>query len=706
MITWRCPICGAINSKPSRFLKAAAHGKSADQVGAARCRACHAKASSRLLLAGAYDVVPSETASAQASVDRRGVDLSRSLRAALVKRRRPPAPSTPPTGMEHPTRAQSSSDEMATRALRPQKPRPDRPPAAVALLNFTGLGLGYLYAGRWGRWSLNVLGGAAILAAAWMLTSLTTRWVWIATWTAWSLCTGVEGWRSAGGGTRVTRQTMEPVIHTRRALAVLLVFASAFVAYSLLGTRERDLGLHAYQDADCGPALGHLARLGSTYKLALIPQPQQVEGALHECADFLRADTAAANGDFDLAVQEYERYRAEHPASVLGPMLLEKTAAAYLDWAGALQQRGAFEPAVEKCRTVIEAFSSTRAAADAPSVLTDIFMTWAQSLREQQQSEEALEVYAALQGLEGKSVTDQVISAAITETYFEWASDLRSDNRYNLALEMYDALEAGEGGSASPGDLRNSRADTYAEWALYLAGQHSVDEALEKCEMLMDAYPGTQAAADPAALKGRVYVESALAFIQDGQYSDALKELEKAEEETSDAEVIREIGAARESAARALATDTGPQGAELLEAALQNACLGEGVDSPAFGVLSETGRVLYDEELFSLSPDLIATIPGHLKYVICVDASQRETQHCGLYRPGSAKLTLHLIQISWQAWAIEPATGVSKHTRVFMGQSPGNCPRSWTAETGGDISVVAEPPAATDVINWIRGLLD
>jgi hypothetical protein len=223
--------------------------------------------------------------------------------------------------------------------------------------------------------------------------------------------------------------------------------------------------------------------------------------------------------------------------------------------------------------------------------------------------------------------------------------------------------------------------------------------------LLSNEYGDTQAGAKIPQLKASVYVESGSALAADGRYAEALQEFDSAAEISQDAAILSTIEEARGDAALALAQDTGPQGSAILAEALAGACLGDGVDSPALGILGIPGRALYNSELFTLPPDLTADSPGQLKYVLCVEPSQREVQHCGLYRPGSAKLTLHLIQTSWQAWAIDPRTGVSKHTRVFMGPSPGNCPRSWSAETGGDINVVADAPSEDLIIDWLRGLL-
>ncbi len=143
------------------------------------------------------------------------------------------------------------------------------------------------------------------------------------------------------------------------------------------------------------------------------------------------------------------------------------------------------------------------------------------------------------------------------------------------------------------------------------------------------------------------------------------------------------------------------EGRILLDQVGESACLGEGVDSPVFGFLNEGGRYLYAGDLFTLPDDLIATQPGHLKYVVCAETGQKQIMRCK-YLNGQLS---YLQQAWWRVYLNDPRTGRSNINSIFWGPHPAACPATY-GYSAREVSLPGQPPNPDAIIEWLRGQLD
>lgn len=72
-------------------------------------------------------------------------------------------------------------------------------PARSALLNLTGLGLGYVYLGRRRRQVLHLLITVALVVIAFVTGAAALPWLWVVVAVCWLGWMAVDGWRADAG---------------------------------------------------------------------------------------------------------------------------------------------------------------------------------------------------------------------------------------------------------------------------------------------------------------------------------------------------------------------------------------------------------------------------------------------------------------------------------------------------------------------------
>src|ERR1700754_3409039 len=104
---------------------------------------------------------------------------------------------------------------------------PPRSPLATALLNLTGLGLGYAYLRRWWRTTFALAGTALLVALAYATEVAGSPWVWRTLGIGWLAALGYDGWRAARRGAH---------LHGVRPQLVPVGVGIALIAAGLVGT--------------------------------------------------------------------------------------------------------------------------------------------------------------------------------------------------------------------------------------------------------------------------------------------------------------------------------------------------------------------------------------------------------------------------------------------------------------------------------------
>jgi len=155
----------------------------------------------------------------------------------------------------------------------------------VALLNLTGLGLGYLYMQRWLRWLIHFLLTGGLIAAAFLTNASHFPLLWMVVFGLWLLWMVFDGWRQArrlvqAAPVGTVGRPWLPIVLT---VLIIGLEAAGFWGYRTLGYREFVKGQAAYQLGDYQLTHQYLDRVVSLYALSFAPYVTLAEEYLADC---------------------------------------------------------------------------------------------------------------------------------------------------------------------------------------------------------------------------------------------------------------------------------------------------------------------------------------------------------------------------------------------------------------------------------------
>lgn len=158
-------------------------------------------------------------------------------------------------------------------------------PPGVALLNLTGLGLGYLYMHRWLRWLIHFLLTGSLIAIAFLSNAAHSPFFWLTVFGLWLLWMVFDGWRQARRLVQaVPIETVgRPWLPIVLAVLIIGLEAAGFWGYRILGYREFVKGQTAYQLGDYQLTHQYLDRVVSLYALSFAPYVTLAEEYLADC---------------------------------------------------------------------------------------------------------------------------------------------------------------------------------------------------------------------------------------------------------------------------------------------------------------------------------------------------------------------------------------------------------------------------------------
>jgi tetratricopeptide (TPR) repeat protein len=275
---------------------------------------------------------PGEAGRDDVTVQISGVELS----GVATQPREEPEPEEVPA--EEPV--ESSVDEA-------EPAEPASSAAAAALLNLTGLGLGYLYLRRWLRATACIVIVALMVWVAFANDASGSPWLWRILAATWAVATAADAWGVARGlprpATRV--QWLRPVA---LGLVAVLAIVGAHIGYAGAARATYAAGLEAQGRADCVEASRSFDALTGPYELTLSRDVPAAAVRRAECTDFLGAEQSERAGALAAAVTAYQAFRRDHPGSLLEPFVHEGTRRALLAWAVALRGAGDLDGAIAR----------------------------------------------------------------------------------------------------------------------------------------------------------------------------------------------------------------------------------------------------------------------------------------------------------------------------------------------------------------------
>lgn len=311
----------------------------------------------------------------------------------------PYAPSTPPSFTYAP----------------PPPPKPAGPPkttAGAALLNLTGLGLGYAYLRNRALLVVALVGTAALITIGFLADAATQPWVWRGVALAWLAALSAHAAflasrRAPGAAQR------KPVL---TGLATVAAVVAAYVGYGLAGAATYDNGVTAQANGDCTTATDDFTTVTGLFELTLSANVLDAQDRTDECTAYDKARTAQKRKDYRTAITLYNDFGKVYPNSVLAKHVHRNLADAHYAQATSWQPPITPVDAEVSVNTLLmlrRDFDDTEAAKKAPKAIADVF---AESTKPYAEGKfcDSLTILAYFAELDPSSAGEKVVADANT----------------------------------------------------------------------------------------------------------------------------------------------------------------------------------------------------------------------------------------------------------------------------------------------------
>ncbi len=649
-------------------------------------------------------------------------------------------------------------EKRERRKARPPRGVPRWPPV-VALLNLTGLGLGYLYIRRWLRWLVHFMLTFGLVVLVFVTKGDRFPALGVAVLGLWLLWMAFDGWWQAR---RLVRSTPAGTIGRAwlplaLSATLLILMLGGLCGYVALCQREFAAGMAAYEETDCRSAMRHFNSVATLYALTLSPNVTDADARIVECSLLVHAANTRQQEEYAGAVSGYKAYLHLYPESVLATFAQDNLAETYGEWAIQLRQTGDFATAIEKYQIVTSDYPATDTGAQAATLAAETYAEWAAQLREAGEYDEAIEKHQIVLNDYPDTPAGEQAATLAAEIYAEWAARLREDGAYEEAVGKYQIVLGEYPDAPSAAEAGEAAAETYAEWAAQLQEAGDYEEAIKQYHVILDEYPDAPAAtgtedrvaqtyaewatqlretnlyllaigkyriilddypdtepANAAQLEiGQTYNEWGAQLFSQREYVEAMEKFTLAQEASDDPEVIAAAEEGYNKALWGLSQDTTAVGRQVMEQALAQVCEGDPATSPAIGLAEdEPGKALLCGSAgFSLPADLEAVKPGHFRYAVSVVEGSTVVQRCNYHSvtcSGWWCPTVGTVVRKTQWWRVsvhDTLTARAVSERTFYGSQPSACSATTSFSfQGQEKSQFGGSPSTDQVINWLQGV--
>lgn len=311
----------------------------------------------------------------------------------------------------------------------PEKPAgPPKSVLAAALLNLTGLGLGYVYL------RYRVLAVVALVLTAGIVTlgfvtdAADRPWVWRGAVLGWVLL--------LFGHAAFLASRRAPGPHGRgpvvAGLVAVAVVAGGYVGYGVAGAATYDRGVTAQADGDCVTATDAFDTVTGPFELTLSTDVPAARARTVECAAFQKARVAQDRDDYESAIVLYDDFGKLYPDSVLAPHVHTNLADTHFAKATSWQEpltATAARLSVDTLLMLTREYGDTAVVKKVPPAIAEVF-TAATKPYGAGKFCDSLEVLGYFAGLDAASVGKKIVADAHT---------FRAKSLYECGLGQYRA---------------------------------------------------------------------------------------------------------------------------------------------------------------------------------------------------------------------------------------------------------------------------
>lgn len=531
----------------------------------------------------------------------------------------------------------------------------EMPRIGIAILNLTGLGLGYLVLKNWKRWMIHFASLIALILLATLAYASKQPVLWILAFAIFFIWMAFDGWKLAGkDNVKLPGQVVKSpwilfavtaLILVGEVLGFLWFQSSARAAYK---SAEIDMLVENYPAA----AL-KFDKVVRIYQLSFDPVVTQAQEKYIEVNNLVIADEAFQQGQFESAIDQYGQYLKAYPRSSQVKAVQDQIASAYREWGLSLQKQAKYEEALEKYATSFKLYPNAPVISHFYEERASLNLQLARQQVESTDYSAGIETYKVIFTSFPRSAVFSQASAEVPAVYFRFAQAEESKGKYDSAID-----------------------------------------ALNK---LLTDYPSASVADRAREFLPEVKISKAGLLLNQSHFVDALSILNELKDSSQDDAFLAQVSAERDSAINMFTLDNGYDAIGIIDLAKNIACgkvKAESSDlSPMIpqvvGILkNEPARAIACSTSIPLPADKTANIPGTFRYVIKrVDGTER-VQTCN-YTGGHR---LERIRRTVNLSLVDVLSGKVVTKIKLVGTSPAACPsrrsfRSLTEKTyGGNVT--------------------
>lgn len=387
---------------------------------------------------------------------------------------------------------------------------------AAALLNLSGLGLGYLYLRLWVRAVWYWIFTALLVVLANALNAADSPGAWLIVYGLWLVLAAYRGWLHGSHGETATIRAS--ALAPLAGLLAIALTATGLVLYRSLPQAELDEAEEVHAAGRCEEAIEHYERAADTrYEFTLSPALAEARSGQEACQLLLNAEDSAGGGDFTSAVDHYQEYLRRYDGHPPFAGAEQRLIDLRLDEADALAAQAAETGAWEGAGGYLEAFAAyfslredypeSEEAGEVAERVEGMYAAETAALTDGAycRATDSLRRFAELadhfgEEPEARDIADRA-ARVVPEASFGCGEIHTGQERYCQAVPEYQAVMD----APSATDQLAARAEESLRAALFGCGERSYeDEAYERArdvlQRLVDDYPRDERADDAGDL--------------------------------------------------------------------------------------------------------------------------------------------------------------------------------------------------------------
>ena len=409
---------------------------------------------------------------------------------------------------------------------------------------------------------------------------------------------------------------------------VLIVFLIIYFAGNFIIPGSIKSG---YQNKNCEQVLG-LERFYTNAYPAFIADKSIVD-PIKECALYAVATENGQKKNWQDAYNAYKTYKETYPSGLFASETNEQMAQILTIQAKDQLTAKKYTDAIANINLITKDFADTSAASEADQLMSDVYTTWAKDQREASDfagAETTLKTFSAWATDTKSAETIKLAQRELAQTYLSWGLALQMQEQFEEArtkLELVISTDPEPLAATGPAtQAKAAKISLYTEWGDTLITNNDFAGALDRYQTVVSLIDEK----DKPAIKDHIaetYLKWAENLSSTEDFLGALNKIEEAIKNTGTEASKKSAETAQTDVYTAFSKSTGKQATQAMKDAIKGICLeNKKPKLPIFGLDKEHLQAEIYGVDDNLPKNIVATTPGALHYVACVEMKTETVQ--------------------------------------------------------------------------------